>query len=77
MEYIMTLPDERYRALINAKIFLLKLCNPKDTPKVPSIIRQQARSVLKHYPSNYEMEKISEALPDIFSSEPFWKSQQK
>ena len=62
----MTLPDERYRSVMWAKSFLEALCNPKMTPRVPKEIRQQARSILRHYPDNYHMQRVSHSAPDIF-----------
>ena len=38
----MTLPDERYRSLIQARNFLLSLLDPKATPRVPNSVRKQA-----------------------------------
>jgi hypothetical protein len=68
----MTLPDERYRALKNAEQFLLELCDPKKTPKVPSEVRDRARGVLRHYPTNFDMGRLAEAAPDIVSNKPIW-----
>lgn len=65
----MTLPDERYRAVKMARDFLLELTNPKKTPGVPSIIRSQASSILRHYPSTYDMTRACAYVPDIFQSE--------
>lgn len=67
MEIIVTLPDERYRALRCGHQMLLDLLNPKVTPKVPKYIRQRALSVLRHYPSSYHFEKIVENLPEDFA----------
>jgi hypothetical protein len=64
----MTLPDERYRAVRMARQFLLDLCSPEKTPKVPAIIRNQARGILRHYPSDYEMDRVSEKAPDVFQT---------
>lgn len=64
----MTLPDERYRAVRMARQFLLDLCSPEKTPKVPAIIRNQARGILRHYPSDYEMDRASDAAPDVFQT---------
>lgn len=68
----MTLPDERYRALKCGEQFLLDLLDPKKTPKVPSYIRQRSKSILRHYPSKYDLDMIVEALPDRFSNKPLW-----
>lgn len=63
----MTLPDERYRAVIQTRRFLLDLCNPQHTPRVPKIIREHARSMLRHYPSDWDMTRASECAPDVFT----------
>jgi transposase-like protein len=63
----MTLPDERYRAMRCGYQFLMELCNPAATPKVPRAIRERARSILRHYPGQYHFEMIAEALPNEFS----------
>jgi hypothetical protein len=46
----MTLPEEEARAIAQVRTFLFSLLDPKQTPKVPREVRQQARRVLKHYP---------------------------
>jgi len=58
--YDMTLPDERYRAVLAAERLLRDLCDTAKTPRVPRTIRAQARSVLRHYPSDYDMERCVE-----------------
>ena len=63
----MTLPDERYRAIVQTQKFLLDLCNPQHTPRVPRLIRDRARSMLRHYPTTHDMMAAAEAAPDIFS----------
>jgi len=65
----MTLPDERFRAVKYAQDFLRDLLDPKKTPKVPRIIRQKARDVLKHFPQQFEMEKVAKASPEVFKKE--------
>jgi hypothetical protein len=62
----MTLPDERYRAVRWAREFMYELLDPKKTPGVPRRIRDTARSVLRHYPSDWDMDRTSEAAPDVF-----------
>ena len=46
----MTLPDERYRALVQAKELLYDITNSKVLPRLPKALRERARGVLKHYP---------------------------
>ena len=65
----MTLPDERYRAVRMARQFLIELCSPKKTPKVPAIIRNQAKGILRHYPSDYDMDRASNSAPDVFQTQ--------
>ena len=65
----LTLPDERYRAIKWAEQFMRDLCDPKLTPRVPRSVRAQARSVLRHYPSEYYLRQLSESRPDIIAAE--------
>lgn len=46
----MSLPSEEKRALEQARMFLVELLDPKQTPRVPRAIRQRAHRLLKHYP---------------------------
>ena len=65
LEQEMTLPDERYRAIRQAAEFLLALTDPQSTPRVPKNIRQHARDLLRHYPTYYDLERLSEKAPDV------------
>jgi hypothetical protein len=65
----MTLPDERYRSVRYARQFLQELCDPKKTPGVPKIIRSQANGILRHYPSDWDMERACEGTPDVFQTQ--------
>jgi hypothetical protein len=71
----MTLPDERYRAVVQTRRFLFDLCNPEHTPRVPKLIRETARSMLRHYPSEYDMRQAAEGSPDVFQErmEPLYR----
>ena len=62
----MTLPDERFRSVIAAKNFMNDLLDPKKTPRVPKEVRQRAYSILRHYPSYWDLERASNNSPDIF-----------
>lgn len=64
----MTLPVERKHAVLNVERFLLDLSNPRATPGIPKEIRQRARSLLKHYPSTFDMECAAEQAPDVFGN---------
>jgi hypothetical protein len=61
----MTLPDERYAAVLQASRFLQQLCNPAVTPRVPKHIRREAAAVLRHFPTYYDLERLSQAAPDV------------
>ena len=63
----MTLPDERYRAVIQTRRFLLDLCNAEHTPRVPRLIRDTARSMLRHYPSDWDMQRAADGCPEVFA----------
>ena len=54
----MTLPRERKNAVLRTEEFLVSLCDPKQTPRVPSAVRREARRLLKHYPTEYHVDKI-------------------
>ena len=64
--YIMTLPDERYRAVVQTQRFLLEILT---TPRVPKAIKDRARSCLRHYPSDWDMKRAAEGAPDIFQEQ--------
>ncbi len=71
----MTLPDERYRAVIRTREFLLELCDPKRTPRLPKKIRQDAAWCLRHYPSEWDMENTADYASHVFqkSMDPLYK----
>jgi hypothetical protein len=56
----MTVPVERTNAVIRTGKFLLDLLDPKKTPRVPRSIRQDARNLLRHYPTEFDMNMIAE-----------------
>lgn len=64
----MTLPDERYSAVMRAKQLMEDLLSVQKTPRVPKIIRQRARGVLRHFPSEYELSRAADAAPHIFQA---------
>ena len=62
----MTLPDERYRSILQARRLLEELCSPQLTPRVAAGIRDRARGALRHYPGEYDMRRAAQTSPDIF-----------
>lgn len=64
----MTLPDERYRALVYTERFLMDLCDPNQTPRVPKAVRQRASHCLRHYPSTYHLDQIAACVPNVLDT---------
>ena len=65
----MTLPIERTYAVRNTEQFLLDLCNPKKTPRVPAGIREQARRLLRHYPTKYDLMYMDDSFQPLDEKE--------
>ena len=61
----MTLPDERYRSVKWAQGFLTRLAGGQYA-RVPKAVRDEARSILRHYPSDWDMNRAAEAAPEVF-----------
>jgi hypothetical protein len=64
----MTLPDERYRAVKWAEGFLKRLAGG-EYPRVPKAVRDEARSILRHYPTGWDMNRAAEAAPEVFQEQ--------
>lgn len=64
----MTTPEERTRAVLEAREFFHDLARPQVTPGVPEEVRRQARWFLRHYPSASELSLMHQALPRWFGS---------
>ena len=60
----MTLPDERYRAVQRTMEFLIRLAGG-DYPRVPKAVREEARGLLRHYPTHWDLQRIEAAAPDV------------
>ena len=60
----MTLPDERYRSVIETKKFLESILNTRSG--LSKEMKEQARWCLRHYPSEYDLDRASEGAPDVF-----------
>jgi len=66
-EYPMTLPDERYRAVMWAERFLRELAHDRTKyPRISKAVRREAYSILRHYPSSWDMQRASTAAPEVF-----------
>ena len=75
----MTLPDERYNAVLRTRRLLLNLCNPQHTPRVPKLVRQEALYCLRHFPTDYDMKRAEELAPQVFEErmEPVYRMVKK
>ena len=62
----MTLPDERYRAVVQTQRFLLRILT---TPRVPKAVKDEARACLRHYPSDWDMKRAADGAPDVFQEQ--------
>jgi len=65
-----TIPFERTSSLIMTKEFLLRLQDPKQTPRVPRWIRGHAKALLKHYPTYADVEQAHRSLPETYGPVP-------
>lgn len=61
----MTLPDERYRAVIETQKFLVDILS---TPRVPKAIKDRAKWCLRHYPTKYDIDEAADKIPEIFAT---------
>ena len=64
----MTLPDERYRAVTHAERFLVRLAGGHYA-RVPKAVREEARALLRHYPTDWDMELAAAGSPDVFQKQ--------
>lgn len=59
----MTTLEERTRSVVQTREFLLALCCPARTPRVPNSIRREAECLLRHYPMPGDLDFVAAALP--------------
>ena len=64
----MTLPCERFNSITYTEQFLLDLCDPKKTPRVPREIRNRARACLRHYPRRFDLDVIATRCPEVLNT---------
>jgi hypothetical protein len=67
----MTMPDERYRAMVEGLKLIEDLLIPQVTPRVPGEIRERARWIMRHHPSAYELERLAANVPSMLSTKNF------
>lgn len=64
----MTLPDERFRSIVETRKLLEQLAVPNDT--IPHEITKHARWCLRHFPTHADLTAIEYAAPRLLSSKP-------
>ena len=72
----MTLPDERYRAVMWAGKFLQELAyDRKKYPRIPKAVRGEASSILRHFPSSFDLKQAERGAPNVFAErmEPLYR----
>jgi hypothetical protein len=65
----MTLPDERYRSIRQTGQFLRDLQDRTIYPRVPRAVRAEAYRLLRHYPTEYDLERLAEKSPNVIIRE--------
>ena len=65
----MTLPDERYRAIRQTRQFLMDLLDRTTYTRVPREVRAEASRLLKHYPGDYDLDRLAEKSPNVIIRE--------
>ena len=66
----MTTPFERTRSLIETRELLKRMLDPVETPRVPRWLRDDARSLLRHYPDYSSIEMAHKGVPHLFGPVP-------
>lgn len=67
----MTMPDERYRAMVEGMKLIQDLLIPHVTPRVPTHIRERARWVMRHYPNASDFERLAHSAPNMLATKDF------
>jgi hypothetical protein len=66
----MTMPDERTRAVSQAREFLQELATGEWPTALPTGVRREALRLLRHFPRDNDMELAHLALPAWFGPTP-------
>lgn len=68
----MTMPDERYRAMVEGLKLIEDLLIPQVTPRVPGEVRERARWIMRHHPSQQELTRLASKVPDMLSTKDYY-----
>jgi len=75
----MTIPSQRTNAVLNARDFLTRLTSPYVENGIKGVkreVREEARRVLRHFPSLIDIAQASDRCPDVFESPSGWPVEQ-
>ena len=64
----MTMPDERTRAVLDAREFLGRMARGELAGESPQALTTWAKALLRHYPEDTHIRLASKALPAYWSS---------
>lgn len=67
----MTMPDERYRAMVEGLKLIEDLLIPQVTPRVPGDIRERARWIMRHHPNARDLEQLARETPSMLSTKDY------
>lgn len=62
----MTIPSERARSIIQTRQFLIDIAY--NTKRIPKEVKELAKSCLRHYPMEYDVQELSSRCPDILET---------
>ncbi|WP_311733468.1 BPSL0761 family protein [Paraburkholderia youngii] len=62
----MTTPDERTRAVMEARWFLQTLAEAREPIDVPGLVRSVAENLLRHYPRDGDIAVSASVLPELW-----------
>lgn len=64
----MTLPDERYRAVKYAEQLMIDIVKG-EFPRTPKALREEAKRILRHYPTGWDMQLAAQKVPELFQEQ--------
>jgi hypothetical protein len=71
-----TLPRERARAVVLTRDFLIRLMSPylpDGLKRIPRPVRDEARRLLRHFPTLTDVSAAGRGCPEVFDAEEPWR----
>ena len=72
----MTMPNQRTRAVMGTREFLLRLMSPYlsgGLKRIPKHVREEAQRLLRHYPGVVDIAAAGHAVPTVFDEDEAWR----